>query len=259
MDFVASAPAQRAPKPRLQSLGLSTMIIKPHSKLLFIGASVTDCGRDRALRQSFADADNADAINADAINADATNALGNGYVHFIDALLGSHPDEYSIRVVNKGISGETSRDVRARWQRDVLNLQPDWVSLMIGVNDIWRRFDSPQQPELAVSLDEYQSNIRDVVKRTRPHVKGFLLTTPFFLEPSHEDEMRAQFDLYHEALRKVAREEGVIYVDIQAAFDRVLETRLATTLAPDRIHPNSIGHMIAARAWLQAVGFNWLG
>ena len=224
------------------------MIIKPHSKLLFIGASVTDCGRDRALRQNFADAAKADASE--------TNALGNGYVCFIDALLGSQPIEYSIPIINKGNGGETSRDVRARWQRDVLELKPDWVSLMIGVNDIWRRFDSPQQPELAVSLDEYQDNIRDVVQRTRPHVEGFLLATPFLLEPSHDDEMRAQFDLYHNVLRQIAREENVIFVDIQAAFDAVLETRPSKTLAPDRIHPNATGHMIAARAWLEAVGFN---
>ncbi len=225
------------------------MIIKPHSKLLFIGASVTDCGRDRAMRQNFVDATDFDASE--------NNALGNGYVYFVDALLGSQPIEYSIQVVNKGNGGETSRDVRARWQRDVLDLQPDWVSLMIGVNDIWRRFDSPQQPELAVSLDEYEANIRDVVKRTRPHVKGFLLATPFFLEPSHDDAMRAQFDLYHEVLRRIAREEDAIFVDIQAAFDRVLETRPSTTLAPDRIHPNHVGHMIAARAWLEAVDFRW--
>lgn len=225
------------------------MIIKPHSKLLFIGASVTDCGRDRASRQNFADAANADAAE--------TNALGNGYVGFIDALLGSQPNEYSIPIINKGISGETSRDVRARWQRDVLDLQPDWVSLMIGVNDIWRRFDSPQQPELGVSLEEYGANIREVVQRTRPHVKGFLLATPFFLEPSHKDEMRAQFDLYHEVLRRIAREEDAVFIDIQAAFDRVLETRFSTSLAPDRVHPNPTGHMIAARAWLEAVGFDW--
>lgn len=226
------------------------MIIEPHSKLLFIGASVTDCGRDRVLRQNFADAANADASQ--------DNALGSGYVCFIDALLGSQPNEYSISIVNKGISGETSRDVRARWRRDVLDLQPDWVSLMIGVNDISRRFDSPQQPELGVGLDEYQSNIRDVVQRTRPHVKGFLLATPFFLEASHEDEMRAQFDLYHEVLRTIAREEDVIHVDVQAAFDAVLETRPSTSVAPDRVHPSHIGHMIAARAWLDAVGFRWM-
>ncbi len=252
---MALAPAQRAPEPRLQSLALSAhpliMIIDPHSKLLFIGASVTDCGRDRVLRQNFADE------IAGAINVTETNALGNGYVCFIDALLGSQPIEYSIQVVNKGVSGETSRDVRAHWQRDVLDLQPDWVSLMIGVNDIWRRFDSPQQPELSVSLDEYETNIRDMVQRTRPHVEGFLLATPFFLEPSHEDEMRAQFDLYHEVLRQIAREEDAVFIDIQAAFDRVLETRSSTTLAPDRIHPNHIGHMIAARAWLQAIDFHW--
>jgi lysophospholipase L1-like esterase len=233
------------------------MIIKPQSKILFIGASVTDCGRDRTVGQNFAGATSAHATGADAENADATNALGNGYVCFIDALLGSQPVEYSSQIVNKGISGDTSRDVRARWQRDVLDLQPDWVSLMVGVNDIWRRFDSPQQPELGVPLDEYQANIRDVVQRTRPHVEGFLLAAPFFLEPSHTDEMRVQFDLYHEVLRTIAREEDVIYVDIQAAFDAVLETRPSTALAPDRIHPNHIGHMITARAWLEVVGFRW--
>ena len=64
------------------------------------------------------------------------------------------------RVVDMGISGNTTRDLQARWQTDVLDLKPDWLSIMIGANDVWRQFDSPRQTEKHILIDEY--------KRTSP-------------------------------------------------------------------------------------------
>ena len=73
----------------------------------------------------------------------ADDALGRGYVMMVDALLGAVYPERMIRVINMGVSGNTTRDLKARWQRDVLDLKPDWLSIMIGANDVWRQYDSP--------------------------------------------------------------------------------------------------------------------
>ncbi len=215
------------------------MKIEAGSKLVMIGDSITDCGRARPVGEGF------------------VGALGAGYVANVDALLGAVYPEQEIRVVNMGVSGNTVRDLAARWETDVLNLQPDWVSIMIGVNDVWRHFDLPYQTEIHVGADEYRRTLDELVTRTLPTVRGMVLMTPFFIEPKREDAMRARIDDYGALVQEVAEAHGTVFVNTQAAFDRVLKHYYAATLAWDRVHPNHIGHMVAARAFLNAIGFEW--
>jgi lysophospholipase L1-like esterase len=88
------------------------------------------------------------------------------------------------------------RDLAGRWQSDVLNLKPDWVSIMIGIHDVWRQFDAPLQTEWHVSLDEYSSVLEQLVRTTRPQLKGLVLMTPYFIEPNRADPMRVMMDMY---------------------------------------------------------------
>ncbi len=141
------------------------MKIHSSSTLLMIGDSITDCGRARPV---------AEAVNWD---------LGNGYVSLIHALLGATCPERHIRIRNTGISGNTVRDLAARWQSDVLDLKPDWLSIMIGINDVWRQFDAPLQTEWHVTLDEYLSILEQLVRTTRPQLKGLVLMTPISSNP----------------------------------------------------------------------------
>ena len=84
----------------------------------------------------------------------------------VDALMGAvYP--HGIRVINMGTSGNTVRDLKARWQRDVLDHKPDWLSIMIGINDVWRQFDSPRQVENHVGLEENQETL-EACRLTRP-------------------------------------------------------------------------------------------
>ncbi len=215
------------------------MILKPHSKLLFIGDSVTDCGRAQPVGEGLGD------------------ALGRGYVSLVDALLGATHPELGIRVVNVGSSGHTVRDLKARWQRDVLDLRPDWLSVMIGINDVWRQFDMPRKSDAGVPLGEYEATLRELVTEARPNLKGLILMTPFYIEPNVSDRMRARMDEYGAAVRQIAEEHDAIFVDTQAAFAPVLAQYHSSSIAWDRVHPNHIGHMILARAFLTAVGFTW--
>ena len=99
------------------------MKIPPGSRVLMIGDSITDCGRDRGAPD------------------DTPEALGNGYVAIANALIAVEGAARKITVANRGISGNTIRDLAARWETDVLALRPDWLTVMIGVNDVWRAFD----------------------------------------------------------------------------------------------------------------------
>jgi lysophospholipase L1-like esterase len=211
------------------------MIIEPHSKLVMIGDSITDCERTRPIGEGLFD------------------ALGKGYVSLVDSLLIANYPEHKIRVVNMGISGNTVRDLQDRWQTDVLDLNPDWLSICIGINDVWRHFDTPFQHEWQVPLDEYTKTLENLLQKTPPTLKGLILMTPYFIEPNRTDPMRIMMDEYSTVVRQLAEKYKAVLVDTQAAFDTALVHLHPMALAWDRIHPNRAGHMILARAFLQSL------
>lgn len=212
--------------------------IQPGSKLVMIGDSVTDCNRTQPIGEGLFD------------------ALGHGYVSIVDALLQSTYPASRIRVVNMGTSGNTVRDLKTRWQTDVLDLKPDWLSIMIGINDVWRKFDTPLQSEWHVLLAEYTETLNELLQLTSPLVKNIILMTPYYIETNRNDPMRQTMDQYGNAAKHLATQYQAHFVDTQAAFDKVLVHMHPMALAWDRIHPNRIGHMVLARAFLQAIGFD---
>ena len=181
------------------------------------------------------------------------SSLGEGYVSFVDSILAAAIPEVPVRVLNTGISGNRVTDLAARWQSDVLDLAPDWLSVMIGINDVWRQFDGEPGME-QVEPEQYESVYRGLLEKTRPKLKGLILMTPYFLETDLADPMRAKMDVYGAITQKLAAEFDAIFVDVQAAFDHYLEHQPTQSLCADRVHPNGVGHMIIARAFLGAVG-----
>jgi lysophospholipase L1-like esterase len=209
------------------------MLIKPKSKLLMIGDSITDCGRAQPVGEA------------------ANDGLGNGYVNLVNALLSATYPAHNIQVINMGIGGNTVPDLAARWESDVLALRPDWLSVMIGINDVWRQFDTPHQTELHVPLDVYVSTLEELIEKTRPLAQGVVMLSPYFIEPDKAEPMRAMMDTYGAAMRQIAQRQRAIFVDTQAALD------LLMNLASDRVHPNQVGHAALARAFLNAVEYVW--
>jgi lysophospholipase L1-like esterase len=214
------------------------MKIAPGSKLLFIGDSITDAERNPQGEGLF-------------------DALGKGYVAQVDALLGIVYHRHAVRVVNKGISGHTVRDLKARWQQDVLDHRPDWLSINIGINDVWRQFDLPHMKELHIGIQEYEETLNELIDRSRPSLKGLILMTPYYIEPNKSDAMRAMMDEYGAAVKRSAARTGAVFVDTQSAFDTVLKSYYPATLAWDRVHPTTKGVMVISRAFLNAVDFDW--
>jgi lysophospholipase L1-like esterase len=214
-------------------------LIEKGAKLVMVGDSITDAERAKPVGEGL------------------FGAVGKGYVAMVDALLGTVYPDLAIRVVNQGISGNTVRDLKARWKTDVMDLKPDWVSIMIGTNDVWRQFDLPREPEIHVGVEEYEKTLGELVAETKAATKGLVLMTPFYIEPSRTDAMRAAMDRYGAVVKTLAAKHEALFVDTQAAFDAILQRYYPATLAWDRVHPNHIGQMVLARAFVGALGFQW--
>jgi lysophospholipase L1-like esterase len=210
--------------------------VQPGSRLLFIGDSVTASGASRTL------------------GGDSRAALGSGYVAEVDAVLAAAPLKRRIRITNRGVSGNTVRDLAARWDTDVLSHEPDWLSVMIGINDVWRQFDRVD-PKAAVPLEEYFETFDGLLARTRPRLKGLVLMTPYYVQDERRDLMRLQMDEYGLVVKDLASRHHALLVDTQAAFDKVLERLNYSLIAADRVHPTELGHKVLANAFLRAIGF----
>lgn len=226
---------------RAAAIPAGQLAIAANSRLVMIGDSITDAGR-----------------NYDAWPGDAAGFLGHGYVAFVNALLGACHPERHIFVINKGVSGNTVRDLQQRWQSDVIAQKPDWLSVMIGINDVWRQFDTPRTPEASVPPGEFERTLSSLVAKTRSKLAGLVLMSPYFIEPNPREPMRSRMDEYGKIMERVAARHDAIFVDTQGAFAPILSAEHSGALAWDRVHPNATGHMAIARAFLRAVGVTQL-
>jgi lysophospholipase L1-like esterase len=228
------------PAPFLQRFHPPKYVIKihPNSTLLMIGDSITDCGHVSPGTKVVRD------------------SLGYGYVKLIDKFFSATCPRQYIRIINKGVNGNTVRNLAVRWQSDVLDLNPDWLSILIGINDVWAKFDAGQPDEWFVPIEEYASTLEQLIRTTRSQLKGMVLMTPYCIEPNRADPMRAMMDQYADVVRRLAGLYQAILVDTQAAFEGALTEVPSTVLSLDRVHLKPIGHMILAQAFLRALEYN---
>lgn len=204
-----------------------------NGRLVMTGDSITDCGR-RYPQDGTPD------------------SRGWGYVSYVNAYVRAFRPELSLEILNTGISGNTTADLCARWQTDVLDLKPDYVTLMIGVNDVWRKYDG--NPQAHVPADRYRENLRHLIEQTIPHVREMYLLTPYFLEVDPEDPMRKDVDAYAQIVQALSEQYRLPLVDIRKEFLARLETSPYTEWSLDRVHPNHVGHMVIARQVLEKTG-----
>ncbi len=216
------------------------MIFNDMDCIVFAGDSVTDMGSAQPVGDSFFD------------------NLGHGYVRMIDNLISCCYPELKVRVVNAGISGNTSSDLLARMDRDVFPCNPQWVSVCIGINDVWRQFDSPAIPGCHVYPEKYEENLRKIITSCLERgVKGVFLLSPYYMEPNRDDLMRARMDEYVAICARLAKEYGCIFVDFQAMYDKHFKHCHSSLIAWDRVHPNEKGAMIMAREFLKNCEFDF--
>ncbi|MET7426242.1 SGNH/GDSL hydrolase family protein [Dactylosporangium sp. NPDC005555] len=198
-------------------------------RIVFIGDSITDCGR-RDVRAPY----------------------GDGYMSLVRALITARFPDVPLTWVNRGVSGNTVRDLAARWDRDAVAERPDWLVVMIGINDVWRAFTG--QPEHAVPLEEYEATLRTLLRRAVDATGcRLLLAGPYLIEPDRTEPQRAQSDRYAAAMAELATEFGAPLVAAQEAFDAVLAVSPPALWADDRVHPDLPGHAVLAEAFLRVI------
>ena len=215
------------------------MLFENMDRIVFTGDSVTDMERARPVGEGLFD------------------NVGRGYVRVIENMLNAWYPEILVRISNTGTDGNTSRDLRARFQPDVVDLKPDWVSICIGINDVWRQFDSPAIPDDHVTPEEYEENLEAMILAVKENVKGIFLLSPYYMEPNKTDPMRERMDAYGAVCRKLAEKHGCRFVDLQEVFDRYFQYRHSSYIAWDRVHPNQVGATIIAKAFLEQCGFEF--
>ena len=213
-------------------------LFESHTTLVMAGDSVTDVGRTRPIAEN------------------RKEDLGRGYPAVVDALLTACRPDLQMRIINTGISGNTSRDLLERWDEDVLSHHPDYVSCMIGVNDIWRQFDNPHIPHRHVSFDSFMKNYEQMISRTMPQVKGMLVISCCYMEPNHEEPFRAMVDKYNAGAKELCDKSGAIYVDAMAEFDKGMKYNHPCFYTWDHVHPQLGGHMVIAKAFMKAAGIS---
>ncbi len=217
------------------------MLFSAHDKIIFAGDSVTDAGRARPSGEGL------------------FGAYGNGFVSYIAGFFDALYPQLDLRVVNRGVSGDRISELAARWQEDVLDDSPDWVAVMIGVNDVWRRFDSPHFHEQHLTVEYYRETLERLIETTLPRVKGMVLMTPYYLEPNRADPMRAELDKRCEVVAELAAKYSLPLADVQAGFDRFMEHMYSSVITWDRVHPNHIGCALICKVFFEAIGFDWNG
>lgn len=208
-------------------------MIKPNSTILFQGDSITDCGRDR--------------------NATGANTgLGQGYALMAAAALLADRPADKLQVFNRGISGNRIVDLYARIKADVINLKPDVLSVLIGVNDTWHEFGGKN----GVAVPKYERVYREFLTEVRaalPAVR-FVLCEPFVLNCGVvTTEWVAEMDQRRAVVKKLAGEFAATFVPFQTMFDAAVQQAPPSYWAGDGVHPTAAGHARMAREWLKCV------
>ena len=198
-------------------------------KILFFGDSITDMGRNRDRDDVY---------------------LGNGYVFFIAGDIKRHTP--SVEILNRGVSGDRIVDLYARIKSDVWNEQPDVLSILIGVNDIWHEISSKNGVELERFIKVYDMLIKDTLK-VLPNVK-IVLCEPFVLKgeltESHVEECLRVRE-YANAIKNLAKKYFLEFLPLQEDFDSRAEQTCAKDYLYDGVHPNVLGARLIADKWIK--------
>lgn len=203
------------------------------ARILFQGDSIIDGNRGR--------------------NADPNHILGHGYVFIIAARLGAAFPGLKLEFMDRGVSGNTVTELQQRWQKDTLDLKPDPLSILVGVNDSGRGWP----------LDQYERDYDRLLAETKaanPNLK-LVLGEPFLLPVGRKQEnyetWRADLQQRQDSVARLARKHGAALVRFQSAFDQACQRAPVEHWIWDGVHPTYSGHQVMADTWERAVCEFW--
>jgi len=195
-------------------------LIADNSVILFQGDSITDCGRNRG----------------------DPNNLGDGYVSMITTMLSEKYSQYNLKFLNRGISGDKIRDLAIRWEIDCIDLKPDLLSILIGINDT-----------LITTAGQFEKEYRMLLKRTVNELNPrIILCEPFLLLKNsypYRDDLNPKIKIVH----KLAKEFETVLIPLDQLFHNSCSLQPPEFWAPDGVHPTPEGHSLIATSWLEYV------
>lgn len=203
--------------------------------ILFQGDSITDAGRDKKNQI-----------------ANQQKALGAGYAWMAASHLLIKNPQLNLTIHNRGISGNKVHQLANRWDKDCLDLKPDILSIMIGVNDIWHGLNGKYEG----TVKTYEDDFLNLMERTRKALPKtqFVICEPFVLRCGAVNEKWfPEFDRYRAAARKVADQNNATFVPFQSMFDEAVQYAPPKHWAGDGVHPSSHGASLMAHFWTQSV------
>ncbi len=218
-----------------QSAAAAEYSLPEQGVVLFQGDSITDAGRNRQAAQP-----------------NDVGGLGRGYAFLIACRLLADHAYQNLRIYNRGISGNKVPDLDQRWQQDCLDLQPNLLSILIGVNDIWHKLNGAYQGSVA----DYESQLLALLKRTRESLPQtrIVVCEPFVLRCGAVNERWfPEFDERRAACVRVAEQMDCTIVPFQAMFDRAIADAPPEYWAGDGVHPTLAGHALMAKTWIETV------
>ena len=214
-------------------------VFKDRTRLLFQGDSITvrKWGRNQKDRNHY---------------------LGHSYVFLLASRLGVDMAKTKLEFFNRGVSGNKVSDLRKRWQKDAIDIDPDWLSILVGVNDVSQGRGKP------VDLKKWEEDYRYILNQSRaanPKLR-IILMDPFVLRMTRLNSdpqwnhWRGEIDKLGRIVSRLAKDFRAVHIETQKIFDRAARQTSPEHWIWDGVHPLPQGHELIARNWLQAVSEN---
>ncbi|WP_241156672.1 SGNH/GDSL hydrolase family protein [Bacillus sp. FJAT-42376] len=201
----------------------------PSGKIVMIGDSITDSGRKSDPEE-----------------------LGSGYVRMLRDFFLLDRTESELVFCNKGVSGNRVTDLAARWEEDVIDEQPDFLSISIGINDVWRQLDQPSKKQVLLDefADVYGQLLKDAQSKTGARL---ILMEPTVIEEDLSSEGNQKLVPYINTVRALSAAYNAILVPSHQTFTHFISQRKGVPLTTDGVHMTSLGNMLLAHTWIEAV------
>ncbi|MGI4750289.1 MAG: SGNH/GDSL hydrolase family protein [Janthinobacterium lividum] len=215
---------------------VSKLAIGTNNTILFQGDSITDAGRKK-----------------DDMNPNNPNALGSGYAMAAAAeLLFKYPEK-NLKIYNTGISGNKVYQLAERWDTDCLNLKPDILSILIGVNDYWHKHDGKYNGTIEIFRNDYKA-LLERTKKALPNVK-LVIAEPFAVPDvkAVDKTWYPEFPEYQQASREMAQAFDAVFIPLQSVFDKAVKSAPGSYWTADGVHPTLAGAQLMAHTWMEVL------
>ena len=198
-------------------------------KILFQGDSITDANRNRAN----------------------IHDLGQGYAKYAAPLIAAAKPDTEFEFIDLGISGNRSDDILARTQTDIIDIDPDVISILIGINDVWHRHSHGRE----MTDEQFEANYRAMLERIRKetHAK-ILILCPFLLNSNEKEDWRGEVESIAAIVRRLADEYADAYLPLDEKFAAALPTAPTPMhYSDDGVHPNATGAQFIGGLYCEAI------